>query len=81
MEPAQNDSKQNQHEIMLLIDSWVKTKKTVVPKREIIAKMTQAGKESHTIENAINSLIKKKYIKRSSNSSTSGTFYIQIRTL
>lgn len=75
------DSKLTQHEIMLFIDSWIKTKKTTVPKKEILNTLQKKGIQDHTINNALNSLIRNRYISRASTSTRGGgTFYKQHRS-
>ena len=68
--------------IMVLIDQWVKNQKIPIPKKEILSKMEKQGIQDYIVKNALNTLIKRKYIKRTVNSSASrGTCYVQLRSI
>jgi len=67
-----------QHDIMIFIDGWARTKKTPIPRKEIIKDMEVKGVKNFTAINAINSLIKKGYIRRAVTISNK-TYYIQLR--
>ena len=67
-----------QTKIMEFIDKWVHEEKTPVPQKEIIIEMKRQGVKDFTAVNAINSLLKKGYIRRAvviSNKS----YYVQLR--
>lgn len=65
-------------EVVLYIEWWIKTKKTCVPKKEIISEMTPKGKTKLQIDHALNILIARKYIRRSVATKIS---YVQIGTM
>jgi hypothetical protein len=67
-----------QREIMLFIDDWARNKKTPIPQKEIILGMVEKGVKTFTTINALNSLLKKGYIRRSCEISNK-TFYVQLR--
>ncbi len=68
-----------QQSIMLFVVDWVKTQKTPVPKKAIIEKILKPGVKAHNISNALDTLAKKNYIKKTSGL-TNKTFYIQLRS-
>jgi hypothetical protein len=63
---------------MQFVDIWVHMEKTPVPLNEIIARMQADGIKSFTTINAINSLLKKGYIRRALTISNK-TFFVQLR--
>jgi len=87
---AENDTKEHtkysefseintlQRNIMLFIDWWVHNEKSCTPQKEIILAMRIKGTKSFTTINAINSLLKKGYIRRAEIISNK-TSYVQLR--
>ncbi|MBI4009136.1 hypothetical protein HY357_02795 [Candidatus Roizmanbacteria bacterium] len=69
-----------QENIMRFIDTWIRTEKTLVPQREIIAKMEEEGRKSFTVANALTGLLRKGYIRRA-NTSRKVTLYVQLRSV
>lgn len=67
-----------QEKIMYFVDSWAREKRTVIPFREIIIFMKKSGTSEPTTRNAINALVRKKYIRRAVTSSNK-TFFVQLR--
>ena len=67
-----------QEMIMFFVDDWVHLKKTPVPHQEIIANLKTKGVKYFTVINALNSLLKKGYIRRAVVISNR-TFYVQLR--
>jgi len=67
-----------QQEIMKFVDWWAREKKTPIPRKEIIEEMESQGITFSTTRNAINSLLKKGYIRRAVMASNK-TFYVQLR--
>lgn len=67
-----------QLDIMRFVDSWVRTEKTPVPRKEIIENMKAKGVKDFTTINAIKALLKKRYIRRAIIISNK-TFYVQLR--
>lgn len=63
--------------IMRFVDSWVRKEKTPVPRTEIISNMEEEGVKSYTAVSAINSLIRKRFIRRSVGRSNK-TYYVQL---
>lgn len=70
-----------QTDIMLFISLWVRTYKTKVPQKEIIAAMKEKGIKDFTVMNAINKLLRLHYIKKSEGYESRFTEYIQLRTV
>ena len=69
-----------QHNIMVVVDHWVREKKTPIPHHEIIVEMKRQGIKDFTTVNAIGSLLKKGFIRRAvvvSNKS----FYVMLRSV
>ena len=68
-----------QQEVMGYIDWWVRDQKTCVPLKQIIAGMKKSGYKSFTTVNALNTLIKRGYIRRSVVSENNRTTFVQLR--
>lgn len=66
--------------IMTFVSDWVKNKKTTVPKKEIIRVMRNDGVKDFTTVNALMSLVKKGYIRKSYQSGNR-VCYVQLRGL
>ena len=71
------DINELQENIMKFVIDWVKDKNTPVPRANIIADMEDRGTKTFTTINALNSLLKKGYIRRTRISKS--TSYIQLR--
>jgi len=69
-----------QHDIMRFVDSWVREKKTPVPRKEIILHMKSEGIKDFTTINSLKALQNKGFIRRSSVRSNK-TSYVQLRTI
>jgi DNA-binding transcriptional regulator PaaX len=69
-----------QTDIMIVVDTWVRTEKTPIPQKEIIQAMKDAGIKDFTVINAINALLRKGYIRRAYTISNK-TYYVQLRRL
>lgn len=69
-----------QTSVMLFIIDWVRDKKTPVPHSEVLKSMEADGLKQFTIATAINSLLRKKYIRRGYSHSNK-TFYVQLRNI
>jgi len=69
-----------QHDIMCVVGYWAKTEKTPIPRKEIMKQMGEQGVKSFTIVNAINSLIKKGYIRKSFVISNK-TYFTQLKSV
>ena len=69
-----------QTEIMEFVDMWVRKEKTPVPQKTIIISMVQAGVKEYTVVGALKALLKKGYIRRSSNFGKE-TRYVQLRSI
>jgi hypothetical protein len=67
-----------QTNIMLFVSYWVKKKKTPVPQKDIILRMQANGIKNFTTVNALNSLLRKGYIRRAYTISNKTT-YVQLR--
>lgn len=65
---------------MIIIDKWARENKTPIGQKEIITNMEKQGVKSYTTINAINSLLKKGYIRRAIITSNK-SFYVQLRRL
>lgn len=70
-----------QTHIMLFVKFWANNQKTIIPQREIIVAMQLRGVKSYTALNAINSLIKKGYIRKAYSEHANRTYYVQIRNI
>ena len=66
---------------MIFVKHWANTQKTPIPQKEIIIDMKIQGTKSFTTLNAINSLIKKGYIRRAYSEKANRTFYVMIRNI
>lgn len=73
-----DDVNELQTNIMLYVDWWVHIKKTPIPQREIIIEMKNKGVKDFTCVNALNSLLKKGYIRKSY-AISARTTYVQLR--
>jgi len=67
-----------QKDIMGYVDNWVHEKKKPVPLSKIIKQMEEAGIKNFTTVNAINSLLRKGYIRRAYTISNK-TYFVQLR--
>ena len=67
-----------QTDIMKFVDDWARNQKTPIPQKEIISKMRSDGVKDCTTVNALNSLLKKRFIRRAY-MITNKTFYVQLR--
>lgn len=70
-----------QTRIMLFVKLWANTQKTIIPQKEIILAMQLQGTKSYTALNAINSLIKKGYIRKGYSEHANRTYYVMIRNI
>ena len=66
-----------QENIMSFVVYWVKSKNTPVPRVNILAEMEDRGTKDFTTINALNSLLKKGYIRRIKVGNS--TNYVQLR--
>jgi hypothetical protein len=64
-----------------LLDTWVRTEKTTMPKKELFKGMIQADIGESTARKAISSLIKKGFIRRDTSRISNQTFYVQIKSI
>lgn len=69
-----------QREAMRVVDTWVRTNKTTVPKQEIFKALVMMDISESTARKAISALVEKGYIRRSV-TSTNRTEYVQLRTV
>lgn len=69
-----------QMEIMIFIDKWVRTEKTPVPRQKIMAEMKARKIPSITVEWSLNVLLRKGYIRRAIITSNK-TSYVQLRNI
>ena len=74
------DVNELQENIMSLVSWWVKEKKTLVPRSMIVAEMVDRGIKDFTTISALNTLLRKGYIRRCSRH-TNKTFYVMLRTI
>lgn len=75
------DINQQQEDVMRFIIEWVKTVKTPVPKKEVIAGMKLKGVPVDTIEWSLDVLLAKGYVRRAYMQKQNTTAYVQLRTL
>jgi Fe2+ or Zn2+ uptake regulation protein len=69
-----------QEKIVNFISERAKTEKTPISQKEVVLKMKDEGVKVFTTVNALNSLLKKGYIRRSVYVSNK-TFYVLCRTI
>jgi hypothetical protein len=69
-----------QTKIMEFIDKWTHTEKTPISQHKIIEQMKITGIKDFTTLNAINSLLRKGYIRRAVMISNK-SYYVQLRRL
>jgi uncharacterized protein (DUF488 family) len=71
-----------QKNILIVVDKWVREKKTPVPRQRIISELENQGVKSYTTINAINSVIKKGFIRKSCvHTDMTKTSYVQLATI
>lgn len=70
-----------QFNIMVFIKEWANTKKIPIPRREIISCMTRKRVKYFTTINALNSLLKKEYIRHAYTEKANTTSYVMIRNI
>ena len=75
------DINQQQEDVMRFIIHWVRTEKTPVPKKEVIAGMRKVGVAVDTIEWSLDVLLAKGYVRRAYTQKQNTTAYVQLRTL
>ena len=68
-----------QHKIMVFVDGWARTKKKPIPLQEIKSHMVKQGVKTFTTINAINVLVKKRYIRRAIGIPSNRTSFVQLR--
>ena len=69
-----------QTNIMMFVGWWCRTKKTPVPRREIMTELTRQKISRGTAEAALHSLISKGYIRKGVGISNK-TIYVMLRTI
>lgn len=69
-----------QENIVNFISVWARTEKTPIPQKEIVVGMREQGVKTFTTVNALNSLLRKGYIRRSCQVSNK-TYYVLCRTI
>ena len=69
-----------QTQIMRFIGVWVREEKTPIPQRVIVEAMTEAGVGSYATVNALNTLMRKGYLRRAVVIAHQAR-YIQLRTV
>ena len=67
-----------QTKIMRLVDEWTHKERTPISQKYIISQMEENGIKNFTTKNAINSLLRKGYIRRAVVTSNK-SFYVQIK--
>jgi uncharacterized protein (DUF488 family) len=71
-----------QRQVLIIVDKWVRSKKTPVPRNHIIDEMTKNGVESYTTIFSLNSVMSKGYIRRAiTQCERNKTLYVQLRTI
>jgi hypothetical protein len=69
-----------QIKIMKFVDIWATEKKVPIPQKEIIKAMELEGIKNYTSANALNSLMKKGYLRHAIITSNQ-TYYVQLKRL
>lgn len=67
-----------QKKIMLYVQEWIREKKTPVPRQQIVLRMKQENIHGFTTINALDTLMRKGYIRRAVTFSNK-TLFVQIR--
>jgi hypothetical protein len=67
-----------QRSIMRFVDTWAREVKTPIPRKAIITHMVSVGVKDCTVINALNSLLRKGYIRRAVAISNK-TSFVQLR--
>lgn len=75
---GQWDINDMQLDVMRVVDHWVRTEKTPVPRRHIIKTMKDKGVQEVTTKATIKVLLKRGYIRKGIVMSNK-TFYVQLR--
>ena len=75
------DINQQQEDVMRFIVEWVKTQKTPVPKKEVVAGLQIKGVPVDTIEWSLGVLLVKGYIRRANTEKQNTVAYVQLRTI
>lgn len=75
-----SDINELQSRIVLVIDGWVRTNKTPVPKKYLIKEMKNNGVKEVTTKAAINVLLRRGYIRKAVTLTTQVS-YVQLRTI
>lgn len=75
-----HDITELQKKIVKFIIYWVATENTPVPQKEVIAEMKRKGRNSSTVVNALNGLLRLGYLRRAEIISNK-TFYVLLRTI
>ncbi len=76
---ALNEISPQQEDVMRFIIQWVRTKKTPVPRKEIIAAMQ--GVPLITVKWSLSALLAKGYIRKAWSDQLNITAYVQLRTI
>lgn len=69
---------QLQRDIMIFVDSYVRSSDVPISRKIIISEMVSRGKKDFTIINSLNSLLKKGYLRRTIGTSNK-TSYVQLK--
>lgn len=83
VKPAQKsftDINELQEQIMQVVSQWVRMEKTPIAHGYLVDHLVESGVKKSTAVNAIGSLIRKGYIRRSA-SISNRTFYTQLRSV
>lgn len=76
-----NELSAQQEIIMQFIIEWVRTKKTPVPKKEIILAMKEQKIGYEAVDSALAILLVKGYVRRAYTEKQNTTAYVQLRGL
>lgn len=78
----EDDISNIQRKVLIVIDKWVKTQKTPVPRSHVIEEMKNQGIEDFTTIFSLNSVMSKGYIRRAITfDGRNKTLYVQLRTI
>lgn len=70
-----------QYKIMLYVKLWVNTQKTPVAQSDIIKKMQHMRIKDYTVVSALDTLLRKGYIRKAYSENRKRTYYVMIRNL
>ena len=75
------DIDENQIKIMLFVKDWANTKKTPIPRKEIITHAATIGIKSYNAIYSLHTLVFKGYLRRAYSEQQNKTLYVMCRNI